>query len=203
MTTALRKSARLPGDVGEPALAEHLQEQVEERRVGLLELVEQQDRERLFADPGREQALAPPGRSADQAEDGDRVGVLAHVEPGHASAVAEEELGERLGQLGLADARRADEHQRGDRLARPGQAGLDRRQQVHDQVDRLVLADHPGGEPAPGGVEVERGRVVEEHQRQAGLAPKARVTASASIGASSPAGWSWIRFVRNRRGRPG
>ena len=55
----------------------------------------------------------------------------------------------------------------------------------------------------PGGVEVERGRVVEEHQRQAGLAPKARMTAPAPIGASSPAGWSWIRFVRNRRGRPG
>ena len=57
--------------------------------------------------------------------------------------VVEQELGERAGQLGLADAGRAEEQERADRPARilePGARAADR---VGHGLDRLVLADDP------------------------------------------------------------
>ena len=47
-----------------------------------------------------------PG-SAEQARDGVLLAVLRHVERDHRRLVVEEELGERLGELGLSDARGA------------------------------------------------------------------------------------------------
>ena len=49
--------------------------------------------------------------------------VLAHVDADHRPLVVEQELGERPGQLGLADAGRAEEQERADRPVRVGQAG--------------------------------------------------------------------------------
>ena len=55
--TAWRKSAALAARVAQPAVVEDLQEQVPDARVGLLELVQQHDRERLAADPGHERGV--------------------------------------------------------------------------------------------------------------------------------------------------
>ena len=60
-----------------------------------------------------------------------------------ACVVVEQELGQRPGQLGLADTRRAEEHERPDRpvgVGQPGPAAADR---VGDRGDRGVLADDP------------------------------------------------------------
>ena len=54
------------------------------------------------------------GRGADQPVDGVVLLVLAHVEHHHRVFVAEHEIGQRLGQLGLADARGAEEQERTD-----------------------------------------------------------------------------------------
>ena len=43
---------------------------------------------------------------------------LGHVDAHHRLAIVEQELGERLGELGLADADRAQEHERADRPVR-------------------------------------------------------------------------------------
>ena len=55
--------------------------------------------------------------------------------------VVEHELGERAGELRLADAGRAEEDERADRPVRVLQAGARAAERVRDRGDRLVLAD--------------------------------------------------------------
>ena len=137
--------------VGQPAVIEDLEEDVEDVRVRLLDLVEQDDLVRPAADGlGQLAALVVAdvaGRRADQPRDGELLHVLAHVDADQRGLVVEQELGERAGGLGLADAGRAEEQERADRPARvlePGPGAADR---VGDGLDRLVLADHPLVEP--------------------------------------------------------
>ena len=61
--------------------------------------------------------------------------------------VVEHELGEGAGQLGLADAGRAEEDERADRPVRILEAGAGAAKRVGDRLDRLVLADHALVEP--------------------------------------------------------
>ena len=69
--------------------------------------------------------------------------VLAHVDADHRPLVVEQELGERAGQLGLADAGGAEEQERADRPVRVGQAGPAAADGVGHRGDGLVLADDP------------------------------------------------------------
>ena len=83
------------------------------------------------------------GRRADQPADRVPLLELAHVQPDHPVSVAEQRLGQRAGQLGLADAGRAEEQEaahRPVRVAEPGPGPADR---LGDRRDRLVLADDP------------------------------------------------------------
>ena len=57
------------------------------------------------------------------------------------SFAAEEVLGERLGELRLADAGGADEEEHAERTCRVVELGLDERDDVGDGPDGLVLAD--------------------------------------------------------------
>ena len=69
--------------------------------------------------------------------------VLGHVDPDHRLLVAEEELGEGAGELGLADPGGAEEDERAGRALRvldPGARAADR---FRDGGDRDLLADHP------------------------------------------------------------
>ena len=103
------------------AVLEDLQELVENGRVGLLDLVEEQHAERLFlhapgelaallvADETRGRAGQPLGRVL--------LGVLTHVKPGERALVAEDQRRDRLGELRLADAGRADEEEDAARAA--------------------------------------------------------------------------------------
>ena len=112
--------------VGEAAVVEHLEEQVEDVGVRLLDLVEEEHAvgpapHRL----GEEAALLAVDvarRRADEALRHVLLHELAHVDAGHRLLVVEEELGERLGELRLADAGRAEEEEAADRLARIAQA---------------------------------------------------------------------------------
>src|SRR3954453_13838161 len=133
--------------VGEAPVLEDLQEDVEDVRVRLLDLVEQQHAVGL-APHGLGQLAAlvvadvARGR-ADQAADRVLLHVLGHVDPDHRLLVAEEELGEGAGELGLADPGRAEEDERAGRALRvldPGAGAADR---FGDGGDRDLLADHP------------------------------------------------------------
>ena len=92
--------------VRQVAVLEDLQQDVEHLRVGLLDLVEQDDRVALAADRlGQLATLVEAdvaGRRADQAADVVALHELAHVDLDQGVLAAEHELGEGLGQLRLA-----------------------------------------------------------------------------------------------------
>ena len=67
--------------------------------------------------------------------------VLGHVDADQRVLVAEQELGQRLGQLGLADAGRAEEDERADGPLGVLEAGARPPHGAGDGVDGLVLAD--------------------------------------------------------------
>ena len=83
------------------------------------------------------------GRRADEAGHRVLLHVLAHVDADHGPLVVEEELGQRPGQLGLADAGRPEEQERADRPVRVGEAGPAAADGVGDGVHGVVLADDP------------------------------------------------------------
>jgi len=97
--------------------------------VGLLDLVEQDDGIALAADRlGELAALVEAdvaGRARDQSADVVALHELAHVDLDERVLAAEHELGQRLGQFGLADAGGAEEDERADRplgILRPARA---------------------------------------------------------------------------------
>ncbi len=67
--------------------------------------------------------------------------VLRHVELDHRRLVAEQELGEGLGGLGLADTRRAQEDERARRTLWVLQTGARTANRLRHRLDRLVLTD--------------------------------------------------------------
>src|SRR4051812_13594894 len=133
--------------VGEAAVLEHLQQRVEDLRVGLLDLVEEHDGERLAAHLlGELAALLVADVAGGRTEEpADRVllGVLGHVQLDQRVLAAEEELGERLGELGLADAGGAGEDERATGAARVLQAGTGAANGLGQRLDGVVHADDP------------------------------------------------------------
>ena len=132
--------------VGEPSVVEDLQQHVEDVRMRLLDLVQEDDRELLPAHRLRElPALVVAdvsGRRPDEAGDGELLHVLRHVEAHHRVLVVEELLRERLRELRLADARRPEEKERAHRPVAVLDSGAGPEHRVRNRVDRLVLADH-------------------------------------------------------------
>ena len=130
--------------VGQATFFQDLQQRVEHVGVGLFDLVEQHHRERLAAHGLGELAALfvadVAGRRTDEAADGVLLHVLGHVEGDQCRVVTEQELGERLGELGLADAGGAEEDERARRALRVLQAGT-------GAADRLR---HGRRRPAPG-----------------------------------------------------
>ena len=108
--------------VGQVAVIEHLQQRVEDVRMSLFDLVEQHHGERLaahlfgelaallVADVSRRRAEEPRSRVL--------LGELGHVHTNQRILVIEQELGKRLGQLGLAHTGGAGEDERTGRALR-------------------------------------------------------------------------------------
>ena len=94
---------------------EHLQQYVEHVAVGLLDLVEQHHLVGTAAHRlGQHPALVIADvarRRADQAADGMLFHIFGHVDADHRGGIVEQEFGQRLGQLGLADPGRAEEQE--------------------------------------------------------------------------------------------
>jgi hypothetical protein len=125
----------------------HLQQQIEDFRVRLLDLVEQHHRVRVLGDRvGQQAALIEADvarRRADQARHRVPLHVLGHVE---ADQLEAQDLGQLARDLGLADAGGAGEQEGADGLVAAAQAGPAILMEV-DRLDRLVLAedDHLAG----------------------------------------------------------
>src|SRR5690349_21710434 len=106
----------------------------------LLDLVEEHDRERLFAYARRELTVARV-RAANEALRGPRIGVLAHVEAHEALLRAEQQMREAARELGLADAGRSDEEERRERFVGGLELRLDRAQRLGDATHGELLPD--------------------------------------------------------------
>ena len=109
------------------AVLEHLQQDVEDVRMRLLDFVEQDDRVRIALHLlGELPALFVAdvsGRRADQLRHRVLLHVLGHVEADERVVAAEQEVRQRARQLGLADAGRTEEHEAADgpvRILQPG-----------------------------------------------------------------------------------
>src|SRR5262245_39543433 len=72
-----------------------------------------------------------------------RLAELAHVKEVEMWAIAEQLLGDHLGEIGLADTRRAGQDEPGDRLVLAA-GGDPPAQLTRDRVDHIRLADHLG-----------------------------------------------------------
>ena len=131
--------------VRQAPVVEHLEQHVEDVGMRLLHLIEQHDLIRAPAHGfGQRPALLVAdiaGRSAEQAGDGMLFHVFGHVETQHRGVVIEQELGQRLAKLRLADAGRPEEQERAHRPRRIVKAGPRPAHRFRDGRDSLVLAD--------------------------------------------------------------
>src|SRR5258705_13944973 len=84
--------------------------------------------------------------------------------------VAEEIIGECFGHLGFANACRADEEQRGDGALGAVHRSLDGGEEVGHAINGFELPDDARAEMAAGSGEIKRCGIVEEEEREAGLA---------------------------------
>jgi hypothetical protein len=138
---------RAPLGVGETTVLEDLQQRVEDVGVGLLDLVEQHHRERLATHGLGELATLVvadvSGRGTDEATHRVLLHVLGHVELDEGVLVAEQELGQRLGGLGLAHPRGAEEDERAGRALGSLRPARVRRIALDTATDGVVLADDP------------------------------------------------------------
>ena len=132
--------------VGEHAVVEHLQQHVEDVGVSFLHLVEQHDGVGLAAHALGELAALLVAhvarRGTDEAADGELLHVLAHVDADHGALAVEEVLGEDLGEVGLADARGAEEEETADGAVGVLQTGAVAADGLGDASDGLVLSHH-------------------------------------------------------------
>ena len=83
------------------------------------------------------------GRRTDQTGHRVLLAVLAHVDADHRALVVEQEVRQRLGQLGLADAGGAEEQERARRPVGVGHAGPAAANRIGHRLHGLLLADDP------------------------------------------------------------
>ena len=80
-------------------------------------------------------------RGTDQTRDGVLLHVLTHVDTHQSGLVVEEELRQRLGQLGLADARGAQKEKRASRTVRVADSRPGATYRIRNRLDRSILTN--------------------------------------------------------------
>ncbi len=113
--------------VGETSVVENLEENVENFRMSLFDLVKKDDGIRTmtyhFGEVSSFFMTDVAWRRADELRHGVLLHKLGHIDADKGLVVIEEELGESLGKLGLSHSRRPKENKRADRTVRIGDAG--------------------------------------------------------------------------------
>ena len=141
---------RTPLTIGQTAIIEHLQQHIEHIRVGFLDLVHKDHAVRPAAHRlGQVAALLVTDitrRGTDQAGHGVLLHELRHVDTHHRLFGVEQELGERLAQLGLAHAGRAEEQERAVRPVGVRKTGARTPDRIRHGTDGLGLPDHALGQ---------------------------------------------------------
>ena len=132
--------------VRQASVVEDLKQHVEHVAMRLFDLIEQNDAVRttahclseltalVIADVSR--------RRADETRDTVLLHVLAHIDADHAPLIVKERLRKGLGELCLADTRRAKEDKRADRTVRILDSGTCTQNRLADSGHRLILSDN-------------------------------------------------------------
>ena len=132
--------------IGDAAVVQYLQKDVEHVRVRLFHFIKEDDAVRLAAHGLGELAALLVAhvsrRRADQTRDGVLLHVLGHVDAHEVLFVVEQRLRQRLGQLRLAYARGSEEEERADGPVRVLYAGARAEDGFGDFLHGLVLPDH-------------------------------------------------------------
>ena len=136
---------RVAEAVGELAVFKHLQQDVEDVGVGLLDFVEQHDGVGRTLDALGELAAFLVAdvsrRRTDELGDGVLLHELRHIEADERLLAAEEELGEGAGHFGFADAGGSEEEERTDGTVRRFESGTRAANGASERGDRFVLRD--------------------------------------------------------------
>ena len=132
--------------VGHAAVVQDLQQGIPDFGMRLLDLVEQEHAIRTPANRLGELAAFLvadiAGRRTKKARDGVLLTIFGHIDAHQRILIVEHEPGERLGQLGLADAGRSNKDERSDRPAGILEARARPADGIRDGVDGLLLADN-------------------------------------------------------------
>ena len=141
------KVHRPPLTVGDAAVVQDLEEDVEHIGVGLLHLVKEDHGVGLAPDGLGELASLliahVAGRGPDEPGDGELLHILGHVDAHQVALGVEQGLGQGFGQLRLAHAGGAQEQEGADGLIGVGDPRPAAEDGLRDQADGLVLAHHP------------------------------------------------------------
>ena len=133
--------------VGDAAVVQDLEQDVEHVGMGLFHLVKEDHGVGLPADGLGELAALLiahiAGRGPDEPGDGELLHVLRHVDAHQVLLAVKEGLGQGLGQLGLAHAGGAQEEEGANGFIRVGDARPAAEDGLGHQAHRLVLAHHP------------------------------------------------------------
>ena len=133
--------------VGQAPVVEQLEQDVQHVRMRFLDFIEEDDGVRTAAYGLRQLTgllvAHIAGRRAEHARDRVLLLVLGHVDPDHRLLVVEEKLGQRPGELRLADAGWPEEQEAAERPMRVLQAGSRAANGIRHGVDRFVLPDDP------------------------------------------------------------
>ena len=131
--------------VGDAAVVQHLQQDVEHVGVGLFHLIEQHHAVGLAAHSlGQLAALFITDisrRRTDQTADAELLHIFGHVDAHHVALIVKQSLCQRLGQFGLADTGGAQEQEAADGAVGVGNAGAAAQDGFADLGHGLVLAD--------------------------------------------------------------
>ena len=145
MMTEFLKSTCAALRIGQAAVFEHLQQQVEDVGVRLLDFVEQHDGvgppSYRFGELAALFVADVSGRRADESANRVLLHVLRHVDPNHRLFIVEHERGHAARDLGFADAGRPEEDERADRPLRVLETRARTPDRPRDHSDRFVLPD--------------------------------------------------------------
>ena len=135
--------ATLP--IGETPVVEHLQQDIEHVGMGLLDLIEQNHAVRTPTNGFGELATLVVAhvarRRADEPLHAELLHVLGHIDADHGFLAVEQVRGERLGELGLAHTRGAEEQEAADGPVGVGQPRTVAANGPRDRVDSRILPD--------------------------------------------------------------
>ena len=132
--------------VGQTTVIKQLQENVEDVSMSFFDFVQQNHAVRIAAHGFRQSAAFFVShitrRRADQASHAVSFHEFAHIDANHVALIIEHEMSQRLAEFCLADASRAEKHERSDWTIGITHSGTSTAHGIRNRFDSFMLIDH-------------------------------------------------------------